>query len=96
MFDRPSMTTASMITGCGDARFGSFGAYREFGRDVRKQQAAIVQARAALAKGVKADSALLLLRVDLAEAGMDAETIHEHLADLRKDVAGLFISSVDL
>lgn len=84
------------IPGCGAARFGTLGAFKEFGEVIRHQQVAVVARRAALARGDDADSAEALLIDDLLGLGMDQESIQEHLKDPWKDVDGLYVSGADL
>lgn len=82
--------------GCGAALFDTVAAFREFREDIRQQQAAIVRARAALARGEDADGVRLLLEDDLRESGMDEESIQKHIDNPQEDVNGLFVRSSDL
>lgn len=93
-----NITQVSPFTrpGCGDALFSSIPALLEYGAEARAQQAAIFGARAALVAGQDPDDVAFELALDLAAAGMDADTIREHVSNPQKDLSCLFIACTDL
>jgi len=82
--------------GCGDARFASLRAFREYGDEIRAQQVAIVNARAMLAAGASVELVRRSLRAALECYGMSDDAIEDHVADPQRNVGGLFIVARDL